>query len=353
MRGLITRTTAPKSLLVIVLASLLVATGPFAASVANAADLTPRSITMADSIAGSASVIYELSFTYATASTVGSLRVQFCSEGPLPNTTCTPPAGFDASTAALATQTGVTGFAVLPAPANELLLSRPPGAVAAGATAVYTFSGLHNPSNLGSFYARVATYASSDGSGPFTDFGGLALSINEKPTISAEVPPFLLFCLGESISALDCSTATDPFSDMGDLGPLVTGAAQSQMIAGTNADGGYSMWVIGGTMTSGNNTIPAMAGGSSQKGVSQFGINLRANTDPIVGQDVSGPGSAGVAAGYNQQNQFRYQSGDTLASVTVPDNVRKYTVSYIVNVDANQPGGVYATTLTYIALANF
>lgn len=353
MRGLITRTTSSRTLLVIVMTSLLIGTGSFSPPVAYAADLTPRSMTMSNSIAGTVDVTYELRFTYATSSAIGSMRAQFCADGPLPGTPCTPPPGFDASLAGLTFQAGVTGFTVVPAPSNEIVISRPPGAVTAGTSAAYTFEGLTNPSDNGSTYVRVSTYASSDGSGPSTDFGGLALSINEPPTVSAEVPPFLVFCLGESITGLDCNTATEPFSDVGTLGPLVTGAAQSQMLVGTNADGGYSMWVIGGTMTSGNNTLPAMTGAASQKGVSQFGINLRANTNPVIGQDITGPGSAGITAGYNQQNQFRYQSGDTLASVTLPDDMRKYTVSYIVNVADGQPGGVYATTLTYIALANF
>ncbi len=353
MRGLITKTASSKILLVTIMASLLVGTGSFYVPEVDAAELTPRSITMSNGVAAAGNVTYELRFTYATGGVVGSLGLQFCSDGSLSGTPCTPPAGFDTSLVGLTFQAGATGFTVLPAASNEIIISRPPVAVTSGASAVYTFAGLDNPSDTGSMYVRVSTYASSDGSGSFTDFGGLALSINEPPTVSAEVPPYLLLCLGESITGLDCNTATEPFSDVGTLGPLVTGAAQSQMLAGTNADGGYSMWVIGGTMTSGNNTLPAMAGGSSQKGVSQFGINLRANTNPIIGQDVAGPGSANIAAGYNQQNQFRYQSGDALASVTLPDDVRKYTVSYIVNVADGQPGGVYATTLTYIALANF
>jgi len=114
------------------------------------------------------------------------------------------------------------------------------------------------------------------------------------------------------------------------------------------------MWVLGSSMTSGSNVIPAMAGGGpSVKGTSQFGLNLRANTNPVIGQEVTGPGVAGITANYANQNQFRFNSGDVLASTLGPDDFRKYTVSYIVNVAAGQPGGVYSTTLTYVCLANF
>ncbi len=354
MRSLAAKATSSKFLIVIVMVSLLVGAGPFSTSKVYAADLTPRSMTLSNNVADATGVNYGLAFTYATAGTVGSVAVQFCDEGPLLFTPCSQPAGFDASAAVLAAQTGETGFTIFAgSTANEIILTRPPSAVSAGTPATYTFTGIVNPSNYGPLYIRLITYASSDASGLATDVGGLVVAINRRATINAEVPPFLAFCLGESISGLDCSSATEPFSDVGTLGPLVTGAAQTQMMAATNGEGGYSLFVQGGTMTSGNNTIPAMAGGPSAQGTSQFGINLRANANPVIGQNVTGPGSATVDPAYNTPNQFRYQSGDTLASTAVPDDYRKYTVSYIINVDANQTGGVYATTLTYICLGNF
>ena len=319
-----------------------------------AADLTQRAIKTSNNVATRANVIYELSMGYASTGPIGSVLIEFCIEGPLVGEPCSQPAGFDASAVTLTAQTGATGFTVFSgSTVNEIILTRPPAAISAGTSATYTLSGIQNPSNNGTLYARVLTFASSDASGPYTDSGGLALAISPAPTIQAQVPPFLLFCLGESITAFDCSSATDPFSDVGTLGPLVTGAAQSQLVVATNGAGGYSLWVLGGTMTSGNNTLPAMAGGASQKGVSQFGINLVANTAPIVGQDVVGPGVATISPGYDTQNQFRYQSGDTLVTAPTPADFNKFTVSYIVNVANGQPGGVYATTLTYIVLANF
>jgi hypothetical protein len=265
---------------------------------------------------------------------------------------CVAPVGFDASSAVLTGQSGITNFVLFSSTNNELILSRPP-AFTAPSNVAYTFSPITNPLTGGSYFARIYTYATSDASGVETDSGGLALYYTPSFGVAAEVPPYLTFCVGESISGFNCSTATDPFSDLGILGPLVTGSAQSQMVVATNADSGYSTFVSGGTMTSGSNVVPAMAGGPSVKGTAQFGINLRANTTPIVGQDVAGPGVAGISGGYSVQNQFRYQSGDVLATATAPDDYRKYTVSYIVNVPANQPGGVYSTTLTYITLANF
>lgn len=319
----------------------------------SAAPLINRSVRVDDARAAQNGVLYRVAFATLASSLVGSIRIQFCANTPLLDEPCTVPNGFDISNATFASQQGMTGFVISAnTTANEMVISRPP--LLEGATAsIYLFTGVTNPFNAGSTFARIYTYPTSDGSGPYTDAGGLALYFQGALGVIAEVPPYLKFCLGESITAFNCSTATEPFSDIGILSPLVTGLAQSQMVIATNANGGYSMWVLGGTMTSGNNTIPAMSGAASQPGVSQFGINLRANANPVIGQNPTGPGTATVTAGYNQPNQFRYQSGDVLATAPAPDDNRKYTVSYIVNVDANQPGGIYATTLTYIALANF
>ncbi len=355
MRSLISaKATTPKWRIAIIVVSLLLAAGPFNSQPAYADDLTLRAIKMSNSAASQAGVDYEVTFNYATTGPVGSIMVMFCQESPLITSPCTQPVGFDASAVTLSSQLGETGFTVFAgSTAHEVILTRPPSPVTAGTNGVYTLSNITNQSSEGTLFPRILTFASSDATGPNTDYGGLALSINPRPNIQAEVPPYLLFCLGESITGFDCNTATEPFSDVGVLEPLVTGAAQSQMVIATNGIGGYSMWVIGGTMTSGNNTIPAMAGGASNQGTSQFGINLRANTAPVIGQNPSGPGAATIAAGYNTPNQFRYQSGDSLVTATDPDDIRKFTVSYIINVAASQPGGVYATTLTYIALANF
>ncbi|HKU18708.1 MAG TPA: hypothetical protein VJP80_05540 [Candidatus Saccharimonadales bacterium] len=319
----------------------------------SAADLEPRSITMSNSLAAQHNVTYNVTVGIATMATLGSIRIQFCSNTSLIDDSCIAPFGFDASGVTLSNQTGAMGFVVsTSSTSNEIILTRPP-TLQAPLSASYTFANVTNPSNSGSFYARVLTYASSDASGAYTDAGGLALALDPSLAISTEVPPYLTFCLGETITNFDCATATEPFSDLGELTPTVTSAAQSQLMVATNAANGYSMWATGTTMTSGNNIIDPMTGGISQKGASQFGLNLTVNTTPAVGQNPFGPGSGSVLAGYNQANHFKFLAGDALASSAVPDDKREYTVSYIVNTPANQPGGVYSTTLTYVCLANF
>jgi hypothetical protein len=112
--------------------------------------------------------------------------------------------------------------------------------------------------------------------------------------------------------------------------------------------------VNGATLTSGANTITALAAQTaSAQGSGQFGLNLKANTTPSVGADPAGTGTATPTANYNTTNQYRFVTGDQVASKNAADNFRLYTVSYIANIPGAQPAGTYTSTLTYIATATF
>ncbi len=107
-------------------------------------------------------------------------------------------------------------------------------------------------------------------------------------------------------------------------------------------------------MTSGNEIIPALASnGASIVGQSQFGINLAANSNPSVGATVSGSGDATANSGYGTSNSFRYNDGEMIAASSLPTEYNRFTVSYLVNVSADQSPGIYATSFTYTAIASF
>lgn len=352
--GVRARKLASSLTLVISTASLLLGAGPFAALQAGAAPLLFRSMTISDNQAGHTGVTYHAAFLLPSSATLGSIVIEFCANSPLEDDTCTVPAGFDMGPATLTSQSGQSGFTISSAStANRVILTRPPAAGAVGMSD-YVFDGVTNPAAGGPLFARIYTHAASDASDGYTDFGGIALDIQGLLNISLEVPPFLIFCVGENITDYDCSTATEPFSDLGDLTPASTRAAQHQLVVATNAKDGYSMWALGNTMTSGNNLInPMTTLTTSKKGTSQFGMNMRANTDPRVGQDPQGPGAGTVTSNFDQPDRFYFNSGEIVATTPTTDAYRKYTVSYIVNVPKDQPGGVYSTTLTYVTLANF
>jgi hypothetical protein len=319
----------------------------------SALQLQNREVRM-NNPSASATSNYRFSFETASSSNIGSIRFQLCSNSPLEDDPCTAPSGLDVSGATLLAQSGITGFIISPlTTANELILTRTSAATTPVAT-VYEFEDIINPDSIGTYFGRIATFASEDITGPSVDFGGLAFQINGGLSLQTEVPPYLLFCTGATIQPYDCDTATGSYIDFGDFSPNITSTGTTQMLVGTNAEFGYTLRVAGTTLTSGINTITQLTSPDvSKRGQSQFGMNLRANGTPPVGANVQGPGVATVAPGYNQVNFYQFNSGDIVASSVSTDAYRMFTASYVVNVSQNQAPGYYVATLVYIALASF
>ncbi len=320
---------------------------------ASGAQLYHRSLQLGNNEISTATD-YQLSFSTSTTGFIGSIVLEFCSNDPIPGNPCLAPTGFDARSAGLIDQTGPTGFSIAGAStANRLILTRA-SAVSPPSAARYHFNNVINPSVPGSYYVRLQTFASSDGSGPAGNYGGIAFAITNSLAVSALVPPYLIFCTALTINGLNCSDMTGDYIDLGELSSHHASSGSSQLLTATNAVDGYSVTVSGTTLTSGNNVINALSGGDvSRPGVGQFGLNLRANSTPPNGADPVGPGVAQPTANYAAPNIYRFGPGETLISHNAPDDVRKYTASYIVNVPSSQAPGVYVTTLTYICLATF
>ncbi len=298
---------------------------------------------------------HEIGFNITNLSVpVGSISIDFCSNSPLVEDPCTPPSGFDASTANLNSSQGETGFSIDPSSnANRILLTRP-AALPTGAIAKFFFSNIKNPNSPGSYYVRLQTFTSTDGTGAYIQYGGLVFAITDNLSVTTEVPPYLIFCVAVTIANNDCSSISSFFIDVGELSTQSVKAAASEFLVATNAASGYSITLSGATLTSGSHVIPAVAvPSSSAPGTGQFGINLRANTSPSIGSEPSGYAAGVTSAGYNTPNKFKFLNGDLLVSATGTSDFEKFTVSYITNVPTDQAAGVYTTTLTYICLANF
>jgi hypothetical protein len=205
------------------------------------------------------------------------------------------------------------------------------------------------------YYVRLYAYASSNGTGASTEDGGIAFAVNNTLAINSEVPPYLKFCVATTISVYDCSTATGSFLDFGELSSVQPKFAQHQLVLATNAGYGLGVTVTGATLTSGNNTIPALATATaSASGQSQFGFNLRANANPSIGADPVGPATGvSVAPAYAIPNRYMFNAGDTIITSTGSTDNYKLTASYVVNIAKQQKPGVYNTSILYICLANF
>jgi hypothetical protein len=120
---------------------------------------------------------------------------------------------------------------------------------------------------------------------------------------------------------------------------------------------GYVVQVVGNAPSYGSHVIPAMAAtGPSQVGIEQFGINLVANTLPssVGANPDNGQFGFGTAAtNYNTSNQYRYVSGETIASAPKSSGLTNYTISYLVNVGALTPGGQYTANQTIIVTGTY
>lgn len=324
---------------------------PFSAT--SAASLPNRSLRI-ESIDPGATTSHEFTFSYGTTGTsVGSIVFEYCTS-PLVQITCDAPTGIDASNAVLSEQSGEVGFFVLNRQTSRVTLTRAPAQPPLINPSSYTFDHVVNPTGqYKTFYVRITTYESLDGSGAPIDFSAVANSTAGKVFISSQVPPYLKFCVGIALSN-DCSSADESVVDLGTLSPNIVSNGESQMIAATNAEFGIAIAVYGTTMTSGNNTIPALVSPTlSAPGNAQFGINLRENSNPNIGQEPSGAGIAIPTASYAIPNRFMFTSGDVVATSPSVTDTRKFTSSYIVNISPTQPPGVYTSTLTYICTATF
>jgi len=311
---------------------------------------------LSDSKIGNIS-INKIGFTITdTSQPLGSIGLQFCEESPLPGNPCTTPSGFNASGAVLQPQneTGNTGFSIASnSTINTIILTRSPS-TPNGSPNTYELDNIVNPSSQGTYYLRIYTYPSTDGSGPYTQFGGVALATASGVQVNAIVPPYIKLCAGLQIERYDCSTATSYLINFGDFSSSQSSMATSQFTVATNSKSGYSVYITGPSLTAGNNVIPNLPSPApSLIGASQFGINLRANNNPNIGADVIGPGSGLVSYNYNQPNRFTYNDGDKLVTALNNSDNQTFTVTYLTNVSNKQPAGVYATTLTYVCVANF
>jgi len=320
----------------------------------SADTLTQRSITV--SLATPSVVTsHNFQFTIPSTANIGSIVFEYCSNSPLFVFACTAPAGLNVSSANLVSQSGNGGFSLDNADttANKLVISRPSAAGAMVASG-YLFDNITNPSSIGqTTYVRISTYASLDGSGSYSDNGAVAFATQSIFNVDAYVPPFLRLCVG-IIVAPDCSSFSGDSIDLGELSSTQARAGQSQFATATNDPSGYVIFALGTTMTSGNNIIASLPGPApSFPGTGQFGINLRANLIPAIGQDPIGVGTGTPAANYNIPNRFTYNDGDTIASSTLNSDYNRMTVSYVVNIPSKQAPGIYATTITYVATVSF
>lgn len=93
----------------------------------------------------------------------------------------------------------------------------------------------------------------------------------------------------------------------------------------------------------------------SEPGKEQFGLNLAANTNPLVGANVAqvpaDQAIFGVANDdYKIPNQFKYVSGDVVAHGLLDSGEANYTVTMIVNIASSTPAGRYSADFSAVLI---
>lgn len=144
------------------------------------------------------------------------------------------------------------------------------------------------------------------------------------------------------------------------LGTLSSGSSSSgshTVSISTNATSGFTVGITGSTLTNGGATITAIGNtpATASTGSEQFGINLRDNTTPNVGSNVTqNSGTCSYGTGFGTIDNFKFNAGtqnEVATSSGSADCV--YTVSYIANISTVTESGSYSTTLDIVGTGNF
>ena len=146
-------------------------------------------------------------------------------------------------------------------------------------------------------------------------------------------------------------------SVFGSFSPTVAATTTSTFSVVDYTSYGYAVQIIGTPPTNGSHSITAMSTtGTSTPGTEQFGINLVANTLPVVFGASPNNGSFGfgtAASNYNTANNYRYVSGETIASAPKSSGETIYTISYLINVSSITPGGQYSSNQSIVCTGTY
>lgn len=342
-----TKTKTKKTLSSLLSATLVMAMVlAYFPSLASAAQITDRSVVIGTS-QSSALTSYNFSFTLPSSTTVQSVKLQACDTAAGACTQTGAASGFSSSTPATlnGAPTGLGSGGTWTIDTSDATSLRILNSSNTGTPGVATvnFDSVVNPSAANStFFIRITSYSDDAWTTPI-DAGVVATSTAGQITVNASVDETLTFTLSSATVSLGTLTSSS------------TGANTSALTVATNANAGYSVGYNGTTLTSGLNTIDAMAvSAASTQNSKQFGINMMANTTPAIGSDISGAGTGVISAGYGVADQFKFNtSGEVIATATGPTNANTFTTSYIANIDDITAAGLYSTVITYTATANF
>lgn len=341
---------------------------------AFAAQVTSRSITLSSSSADASAVTYVATFT--PTQTAAAYSITFCSNTPDNSVACVAPTGFDASAA--------TSTATIAATANKLVVTH----AMTTSQITDTFNNIHNPTAVGQFYGRIATYASasaatSDSAGSAgLDSGSVAMSTTNTIGVSGAVLETMTFCVAAADIKANCDLSgnANPTLKLGETVGSVKALSSTAVSTGilytqisTNAASGAvvnlkSATTCGGLQRAGAATCdiaPALTSGGINQGDAKFGLTVGASAAATQGTGINAKGTVAASGTYNSSvYQFNYISGGAtgvtsaigdpiLNTAGAPANNQNTPITFGVSIANNTPAGNYQTSLSMIATGKF
>lgn len=155
-------------------------------------------------------------------------------------------------------------------------------------------------------------------------------------------------------------SVTGGATDLGDLSSSSTATTTSTFYVRAYLASGYSVVIASDPPSYGSEQIdPLATPTASSAGTEQFGINLKANTNPTTfgadpSQSPDGSFSFGYAAtGYDTANLYKYVKNDVIARSDESSGQTNYTISYIYNINSLSPAGVYIFNQDLVVIGTY
>ena len=168
--------------------------------------------------------------------------------------------------------------------------------------------------------------------------------------------------MASSTASFEDITNNEPFLDMiveageSNLGVLSTEKTATKVtsikVRSYLIADGYTLQIIGDAPKfNGHSLATPTTPTSSAPGTEMFGINVVANTTPVVGANPIQTPDDGkifgkVSDNYKTSNKFMYKSEDVVARGVTDSGQTDYTVSMVVNISSSTPAGKYTGDFT-------
>lgn len=338
----------------------------------QAASLTTKSLALSTDAKGATDVHYTLEFTAETSNT-NAVVVEFCKNSAVITDTCETVGGLDVTGVATSGSNTVSRLF-----GQAVLIDLSATANASDAVSV-ELTGITNPYDPGTLYARIVTYADATAAGAYQsgtpgtylDDGAVTLSISDGVAVGGAVLESLEFCAsGSAFGGSGCAgTLTNPNMDFGGETGLTSSLSTASVYTriSTNAASGAVISLKNNLMGCGGlgrygdpmdcGITPLTTAGPITSGAAKFGLKF--------GTITGGTGGITPAGSYSQSDYFmHFVTGDSsgvtsfagdpiYATNDAPLSGGEAELIFGANSSPTTPAGDYSATLGLLATGKF